>query len=183
MLICEHINTIDLQTPPMQAHQSFDLLSPSPAHPSSPSHSPLFSPLFSPALPSSPIRPSLIPPPLPPTSPPLTPHFSPDPLNFPTFCFPQAVHQLCFTLRSSPPSLSSLLLSPPLPCPPSTCLPALVLALCRGPGVVGQQPVLPPGASFEYTSVCPLDTRKGAMGLFSHTHAHALDLCLMVKWT
>ncbi|CAI5516816.1 unnamed protein product [Closterium sp. Naga37s-1] len=33
----------------------------------------------------------------------------------------------------------------------------------RGPGVVGQQPVLPPGASFEYTSVCPLDTRKGAM--------------------
>ncbi|CAI5954359.1 unnamed protein product [Closterium sp. NIES-64] len=140
-----------------------DLLSPSPAHPSSPSHSPLFSPLFSPALPSSPFRPSLIPPPLPPTSPPLTPHFSPDPLNFPTFCFPQAIHQLCFTLRSSPPSLSSLLLSPPLPCPSSTCLPALVLALCRGPGVVGQQPVLPPGASFEYTSVCPLDTRNGAM--------------------
>ncbi|CAI5470905.1 unnamed protein product [Closterium sp. Yama58-4] len=33
----------------------------------------------------------------------------------------------------------------------------------RGSGVVGQQPVLPPGASFEYTSVCPLDTRKGAM--------------------
>ncbi|CAI5983514.1 unnamed protein product [Closterium sp. NIES-65] len=33
----------------------------------------------------------------------------------------------------------------------------------RGPGVVGQQPVLPPGASFEYTSVCPLDTRNGAM--------------------
>ncbi|GJP84326.1 hypothetical protein CLOP_g14393 [Closterium sp. NIES-67] len=33
----------------------------------------------------------------------------------------------------------------------------------RGPGVVGQQPVLPPGATFEYTSMCPLDTRKGAM--------------------
>ncbi|CAI5983498.1 unnamed protein product [Closterium sp. NIES-65] len=151
-----------------------DLLSPSPAHPLTRPSSPLSSPPLSPLLLFAHLSFHL-------HSPPLTPHFSPDPLNFPTFCFPQAVHQLCFTLRSSPPSLSSLLLSPPLPCPP--CLPALVLALCRGPGVVGQQPVLPPGASFEYTSVCPLDTRKGAMGQFSHTHAHALDLCLMVKWT
>jgi ApaG protein len=28
----------------------------------------------------------------------------------------------------------------------------------RGPGVVGEQPVLPPGKFFEYTSGCPLPT-------------------------
>jgi ApaG protein len=33
----------------------------------------------------------------------------------------------------------------------------------KGPGVVGEQPVLPPGASFEYTSYCPLKTSVGAM--------------------
>jgi ApaG protein len=33
----------------------------------------------------------------------------------------------------------------------------------RGPGVVGQQPVLEPGESFEYTSGCPLDTPYGSM--------------------
>jgi ApaG protein len=33
----------------------------------------------------------------------------------------------------------------------------------RGPGVVGEQPVLPPGASFEYTSFCPLTTNVGTM--------------------
>jgi len=33
----------------------------------------------------------------------------------------------------------------------------------RGPGVVGQQPVLGPGASFEYTSACPLPTPFGVM--------------------
>jgi ApaG protein len=33
----------------------------------------------------------------------------------------------------------------------------------RGPGVVGEQPVLMPGASFEYTSGCPLRTAAGAM--------------------
>jgi ApaG protein len=32
-----------------------------------------------------------------------------------------------------------------------------------GPGVVGQQPVLKPGESFEYTSGCPLDTAVGTM--------------------
>ena len=33
----------------------------------------------------------------------------------------------------------------------------------RGPGVVGEQPVLQPGASFEYTSSCPLSTNVGTM--------------------
>ena len=33
----------------------------------------------------------------------------------------------------------------------------------KGPGVVGQQPVLPPGGEFEYTSACPLKTSVGSM--------------------
>ena len=33
----------------------------------------------------------------------------------------------------------------------------------RGPGVVGQQPHLEPGESFEYTSACPLRTSFGTM--------------------
>ncbi|HVP27756.1 MAG TPA: Co2+/Mg2+ efflux protein ApaG [Myxococcota bacterium] len=33
----------------------------------------------------------------------------------------------------------------------------------RGPGVVGEQPVLAPGESFEYTSACPLGTACGSM--------------------
>jgi ApaG protein len=33
----------------------------------------------------------------------------------------------------------------------------------RGPGVVGAQPVLKPGESFEYTSACPLGTAFGTM--------------------
>ncbi len=33
----------------------------------------------------------------------------------------------------------------------------------RGPGVVGAQPVLEPGESFEYTSACPLPTKVGTM--------------------
>ena len=33
----------------------------------------------------------------------------------------------------------------------------------RGPGVVGEQPVLEPGGSFEYTSFCPLATPIGSM--------------------
>ena len=33
----------------------------------------------------------------------------------------------------------------------------------QGPGVVGEQPVLEPGASFEYTSFCPLKTNVGTM--------------------
>jgi ApaG protein len=33
----------------------------------------------------------------------------------------------------------------------------------RGPGVVGEQPVLQPGEAFEYTSACPLQTPVGSM--------------------
>ena len=33
----------------------------------------------------------------------------------------------------------------------------------RGPGVVGEQPVLEPGEAFEYTSGCPLGTPVGSM--------------------
>ena len=33
----------------------------------------------------------------------------------------------------------------------------------RGPGVVGEQPHLAPGQSFEYTSGCPLGTPYGTM--------------------
>ena len=33
----------------------------------------------------------------------------------------------------------------------------------QGPGVVGEQPVLARGESFEYTSFCPLPTAVGAM--------------------
>jgi ApaG protein len=33
----------------------------------------------------------------------------------------------------------------------------------KGPGVVGEQPVLEPGESFEYTSGCPLSTPFGTM--------------------
>lgn len=33
----------------------------------------------------------------------------------------------------------------------------------RGPGVVGEQPVIGPGEDHEYTSFCPLRTSSGAM--------------------
>ena len=33
----------------------------------------------------------------------------------------------------------------------------------RGAGVVGEQPVIQPGASYRYTSGCPLDTPQGIM--------------------
>jgi ApaG protein len=33
----------------------------------------------------------------------------------------------------------------------------------RGPGVVGKQPTLQPGETFEYTSQCPLRTSHGTM--------------------
>lgn len=33
----------------------------------------------------------------------------------------------------------------------------------KGPGVVGEQPVLPPGSSFDYTSFCELKTAVGSM--------------------
>src|ERR1700678_2370755 len=34
----------------------------------------------------------------------------------------------------------------------------------KGPGVVGEQPVLKPGESYQYTSGAPLDTPSGMMG-------------------
>jgi ApaG protein len=34
----------------------------------------------------------------------------------------------------------------------------------KGPGVVGEQPILKPGQRFEYTSGAPLDTPSGMMG-------------------
>ena len=34
----------------------------------------------------------------------------------------------------------------------------------KGPGVVGEQPLLKPGESYEYTSGAPLDTPSGMMG-------------------
>ncbi len=33
----------------------------------------------------------------------------------------------------------------------------------RGPGVVGEQPVIEPGESYQYTSGCPLPTPFGSM--------------------
>lgn len=33
----------------------------------------------------------------------------------------------------------------------------------KGPGVVGKQPTIAPGESFEYTSTCPLATQYGEM--------------------
>lgn len=33
----------------------------------------------------------------------------------------------------------------------------------RGPGVIGEQPVLRTGEHFEYTSACPLATETGTM--------------------
>ncbi len=33
----------------------------------------------------------------------------------------------------------------------------------KGPGVIGEQPVLEPGETFEYTSACPLKTPQGSM--------------------
>ncbi len=33
----------------------------------------------------------------------------------------------------------------------------------QGPGVVGEQPVLAPGESFQYSSGCPMDTSMGTM--------------------
>jgi ApaG protein len=42
----------------------------------------------------------------------------------------------------------------------------------RGPGVVGAQPVIAPGESFEYTSGCPLETASGHMeGLYKMVSA------------
>ncbi len=43
----------------------------------------------------------------------------------------------------------------------------------KGPGVVGQQPVLAPGEAFEYTSGCPLTTPFGMMqGTYQMVNQH-----------
>jgi len=43
----------------------------------------------------------------------------------------------------------------------------------RGPGVVGEQPVLKPGESFTYTSGCPLTTSSGIMvGTYQMQNEH-----------
>jgi ApaG protein len=44
--------------------------------------------------------------------------------------------------------------------------------MVQGDGVVGAQPVLEPGESFEYTSGTPLDTPSGFMGGHYHMVAH-----------
>lgn len=42
----------------------------------------------------------------------------------------------------------------------------------RGPGVVGEQPVLAPGESFKYSSWCPLKSPSGMMrGTYQMSHA------------
>ena len=42
----------------------------------------------------------------------------------------------------------------------------------EGPGVVGEQPVLEPGQTFEYTSFCPLKTPFGSMhGYYAMTRS------------
>jgi ApaG protein len=42
----------------------------------------------------------------------------------------------------------------------------------RGPGVVGETPVIQPGSSFSYTSGCPLRTPSGIMvGSYQMTDA------------
>ncbi len=35
--------------------------------------------------------------------------------------------------------------------------------IVEGPGVIGQQPILAPGESFQYRSFCPLNTAVGSM--------------------
>lgn len=57
-----------------------------------------------------------------------------------------------------------------------------------GPGVVGEQPVLSPGDTFQYTSGCPLNTPSGTMvghyamrgedGKVFHVHIPAFSLDL-----
>ncbi len=37
------------------------------------------------------------------------------------------------------------------------------VSIVDGPGVVGEQPILAPGVSYEYTSGCPLKTSSGIM--------------------
>jgi ApaG protein len=47
------------------------------------------------------------------------------------------------------------------------------IKIVEGPGVIGQQPQLEPGQSFEYSSFCPLSTMTGEMcGHFNMINKH-----------
>lgn len=46
----------------------------------------------------------------------------------------------------------------------------------RGPGVVGKQPSLKPGETFEYTSGCPLPTPSGIMSGLYHMQTESGEL-------
>jgi hypothetical protein len=58
----------------------------------------------------------------------------------------------------------------------STLLRAATPRSPRGPGVVGEQPVLKPGSSFQYESACPLRTPTGKM-----EGAYQMVGCLRVR--
>lgn len=46
----------------------------------------------------------------------------------------------------------------------------------RGPGVVGEQPELRPGDSYQYTSGCPLSTPSGIMvGRYTMRNPHGME--------
>ena len=52
----------------------------------------------------------------------------------------------------------------------------MLCCCCRGPGVVGETPVLEPGKSFEYNSACPLATPTGTMqGEFEMIRVNDID--------
>jgi ApaG protein len=51
----------------------------------------------------------------------------------------------------------------------------------KGPGVVGEQPILSPGQSFSYTSGCPLPTPSGIMVgsyRFIHENGEGFDVAI-----
>ena len=51
----------------------------------------------------------------------------------------------------------------------------------RGEGVVGEQPLLAPGAAFEYTSACPLPTPTGNMrGFYQLVDANGRRLSVRI---
>jgi ApaG protein len=51
----------------------------------------------------------------------------------------------------------------------------------RGEGVVGEQPVIEPGGSFDYVSGCPLDTPTGSMeGLYHMVGANGSSFAVAI---
>jgi len=52
----------------------------------------------------------------------------------------------------------------------------------RGPGVIGQTPVINPGETFTYSSGCPLKTASGIMSgsfqMLSHTKAETFNIAI-----